>query len=267
MAKLSISDAWDDSKRVIASDGRLMIAVALALFVLPGIVLDFVVPAAPAGEFPPAGPWMIVLGVVVVVALIGQLAIVRLAMGPHLTVGEAITHGVRRFPAYLLATIIWTAPFTIATWLFATQVSSNPAKPPPAAALGFLVTLIVMLFFAIRMIATSPVASAEAVGPIAIIRRSWELTRGSWWRLFGFFLIFMIGSVCLFWAVQSVLGLLASTLLGGTSGHSLGWLAVRLVSQLISAVISVAFFVMLARIYVQLAGGGEVQASVPKSGT
>ena len=40
---------------------------------------------------------------------------------------------------------------------------------------------------------TSPVASEETVGPIGIIRRSWELTRGNWWRLFGFIVLFLLG--------------------------------------------------------------------------
>ena len=91
MAKLSISQAWDESRAVLARDGKLIGAVALALFVLPGIVLDLFMPEAPAGQFPPAGPWMAVAAVAILMSLVGQLAIIRLAMGPHLTVGEAIT--------------------------------------------------------------------------------------------------------------------------------------------------------------------------------
>ena len=38
--------------------------------------------------------------------MIGQLAIVRLAIGPSTTVGQAIAHGARRFPAALGALLI-----------------------------------------------------------------------------------------------------------------------------------------------------------------
>ena len=40
MAKLSISQAWDETRLILARDGKLIAAVALALFVLPGIVLN-----------------------------------------------------------------------------------------------------------------------------------------------------------------------------------------------------------------------------------
>ena len=39
------------------------------------------------------------------IALAGQLALIRLALGPSVTVGAAIAHGVRRLPVYLLAAI------------------------------------------------------------------------------------------------------------------------------------------------------------------
>ena len=38
--------------------------------------------------------------VVVLDRLAGQLALIRLALGPSITVGGAIAHGVRRMPIY-----------------------------------------------------------------------------------------------------------------------------------------------------------------------
>ena len=54
---------------------------------------------------------MIVAVIALIIALVGQLAIIRLAIGSRLTVGEAIGHGARRVPAYLAATLIWVLPF------------------------------------------------------------------------------------------------------------------------------------------------------------
>jgi len=124
-----------------------------------------------------------------------------------------------------------------------------------------------MTFVAVRLILTSSIASAEAIGPVAILGRSWALTKGNWWRLFGFFLTFMIGAIALVVATELVLGMVASLVLGGTGANSLAWLLMRLVTQLLTALISVIFFVMLARIYVQLAARGEAQPSVPSNGT
>lgn len=265
MSKVSISAAWEESKRVLVQDGRLLVAVALALFVLPGLVLDLTVPDASPGKLPPAGPWIIFVVVALCVSLIGQLAVIRLAMGPHVTVGEAIAHGARRLLAYLASVLMWMLPFLIVAALLFNLLAANPANPPPGPALGLLLVSGVMLFVAVRLMLSSAIASAEPIGPAAIIRRSWDLTRGNWWRMFGFFVAFIIGAVVLFWAVQTVFGLIANLVFDGSERGGLAWFIVRVVSQLVSATISVAFFVMLARIYSQLAARGEAQRSVPRS--
>lgn len=267
MTKVSISRAWDETKEVLAKDGRLLLPVALALFVLPGILFDLVVPEASPGKLPPAGPWIAVAAITVLVSLIGQLAVIRLAMGPHLTVGESIAHGARRLLVYVAAVLIWMLPFLIVAGFLFNQVSQTPESPPPAAALALFALTIIMLFIAVRFMLTSSIASAEGIGPVAILRRSWNLTRGNWWRLFGFFVMFMIGAIVLFWATEAVFGLLVNLAFGNSESGSLGWFLSRLVSQILSALLSVVFFVMLARIYVQRTSAGEAQASVPSSGT
>ena len=57
MAKLSISKAWDETRSIVARDRGLLFTVALALFVLPGVISDLVTPDAPASGFPPVGYW------------------------------------------------------------------------------------------------------------------------------------------------------------------------------------------------------------------
>lgn len=266
MAKLSMSRAWEETKAILARDGRLFVSVALALFVLPGVVLDLSLPAASPGEFPKPGTWMAVGLVAVLVSLVGQLAVIRLSMGPHLAVGEAISHGVRRLLPYVGAVILWTLPFILIGAFLVTQVSGNPQNPRPGAALALLVLMGVGIFFAVRFILGSAVASAEQLGPIAILGRSWSLTQGSWWRLFVFLLMFAIGAVVLLWAVESVFGVLAKVLLGDTSPMTVGALAVAIVGQFVSAMVSVTFFVMLARLYHQAASHDPAQASVPTTG-
>jgi hypothetical protein len=92
------------------------------------------------------------------------------------------------------------------------------------------------------------------------------LTQGNWWRLFGFLLMFAIGAIVLLAAVESVLGLIAKLLLGDTGPLSVGGLVVSIVAQLLSALISVTFFVMLARLYHQAAGRDHAETTVPTTG-
>ena len=267
MANLSISKAWDEARETLGRNASLLTTVALALFVLPGVVNDDVTPAAPPGEIPTLGTWTIVTVVALLIALVGQLAVIRLAIGSRLTVGEAIGHGARRAPAYFVATIIWILPFLIIGALLFGMVAKDPTNAPPAAAFALLLLACVMLFFAIRMLMTSPVASAEPVGPVAIIKRSWEMTRGNWWRLFAFFLLFVIAVLVAVTAVGAVAGIIAELVLGGDEPLTVGALFVALLTQLVSAAVSVVLMVMLARIYVQLAGDGAAEASVPTSGS
>lgn len=267
MAKLSISKAWDEARETLGRNASLLTTVALALFVLPGVVSEVVTPAAPPGELPKLGTWTIVTVVALLIALVGQLAVIRLAIGSRHTVGEAISHGARRAPVYFVATLIWILPFLLIGALLFGMVAKDPQAPPPAAALGLLLLGCVMLFFAIRMLMTSPVASAEPVGPVAIVKRSWELTRGNWWRLFAFFLLLVIAVVVAVTAVGAVAGVIAELVLGGVEPLTVGALFVALFTQLVSAAVSVVLMVMLARIYVQLAGTGAVEASVPTSGS
>jgi hypothetical protein len=264
MANVSISKAWEETTAIIARDGKLFATIALALFVLPGVVSDVVTPTSAAGGFPKVGYWTIVTLVALLIGLVGQLALIRLALGSRQTVGETIGHAFGHAPAYLGATILWILPFALVIGGImgaagAQGAAAGNPRVSPGAALIVLVAVAAMLFFAIRMLMTSPVASAERIGPIAILKRSWQLTAGNWWRLFGFFLLFVIAAVIVLAAVASVMGLLAKLLFGSLDPLTIGALVVALVGQIAAAGITVLLMVMLARIYVQLSGQGQAE--------
>jgi hypothetical protein len=267
VAKLSISKAWDETRSIVARDRGLLFTVALALFVLPGVISDLVTPDAPASGFPPVGYWTAVTVVALLIALVGQLAIIRLGIGSRATVGEAIGDAARRAPAYFIATLIWVLPFLLIGAALLGLVAKEPENPPPSAALALILLVGVMLFFAIRMMMTAPVATAEAAGPVAILKRSWELTRGNWLRLFGFFLLFLLAAGIVVAAVGAVLGIIVELALGGSEPMTVGALVLSLITQIAGAAVSVLLMLMIARCYVQLAGRGEAEVGVPTSGT
>ena len=251
---------------VLARDGRLFVAVALALFVLPGLVLDVSMPDIVAGQLPPAGPWIAIGLVALLIWLVGQLAVIRLAMEPHVAVGEAIGHGLKRVVPYILSAFLWLVPILIVGSILSAFLEINRNQPSVAAAIALIFLTILGIFLAVRLILSSAVASAEDAGSLRILHRSWDLTRGNWWRLFAFVLLFWIGALCLVWAVDSVAGVIVRLAVEDSGPRSLGGLLVSIISQLISALLSVVCFVMIARIYVQLSGMHSPQASVPSSG-
>jgi hypothetical protein len=263
MRKLSLSTAWEESREVLRHDGRLLAIVALALIAFPSTIQAILTPPAPQGELPPPGPWMIVAAVAILIGIVGQIAIVRLAVGPHTTVGEAIGHGARRMPAYFAAVLIWVMPLAIAIVVL---ISTWGEKPTGVRALLFILIMVIGIFFVIRLIMMPAVASTDRYGPIGILNRSWALTRGNWWRLFAFLAAFVVGALCAIIAVEAVVGTIVTLILGTPEPMSVGTLIIVLVTQLIIAAISVVYFVMVARIYVQLAGGAEAEVGVPTSG-
>ncbi|HEX3424391.1 MAG TPA: hypothetical protein VHS33_13475 [Sphingomicrobium sp.] len=252
---------------VLARDGRLFVAVALALFVLPGLVLDVSTPDVASGQLPAAGPWIAIGIVALLIWLVGQLAVIRLAMEPHVAVGEAIMHGLKRLIPYVLSAFLWLVPILIIGSVLSEFLKANRDHPSIAVAVALIVLVVAATFLAVRLLLSSAVASAEELGPVKILRRSWNLTGGNWWRLFAFILLFWIGALCLLWAVESVAGVVVRLAVDDSGPRSLGGLLVSIIRQLISAFLSVGCFVMLARIYVQLTGASAAQASVPTSGT
>lgn len=267
MSKLSLSLAWEETVAALARDGRLFVAVGLALFVLPGLVLDVSMPVVEPGKFPPAGPWVAVAIGALLVTLVGQLTVIRLGLEPHVAVGEAIARGVKRLLSYVGATLCWLVPILILGSLLYGLTEAGQSGVAVAASLALILLSVLFAFLSVRLMLLSPVATAENIGPVAVLRRSWELSRGNWWRLFAFLFLFGLGAICVILAVNSVAGLIVRLIVEDAGPRSLGGLLIALISQVVSAVLSVVLFVMLARIYVQRSGSAAVQPSVPSSGT
>lgn len=270
MATLSISKAWDETKDITARDGRLFAAVALALVALPGAISGLV---TPNGFNDPAAPvWArTVTAIATLIEVAGQLALIRLSIGPSTTVGNAIAHGLRRTPIYIVAALIITCgmiilciPFAAVLMSAGVPLTAEGIKQSPIAALLALILLVIVTFFAIRLMVSSCVASAENAGPIAIIRRSWKLTGGNWWRLFGFIVTFLIGAIVLIGAVGGAVGVVVGLTLGKPDPMSASALIIALVISVLDAAITAVLAVMLARIYVQLSGHSTVEGATKR---
>jgi hypothetical protein len=274
MAALSISRAWDETRVRIAADGRLMSIVAAALIVLPGLIVEVISPSSIRSESTMLESILFLVSSLL--ALVGQLAIIRLAVTPAVSVGEAIGHGARRMPIYLIAAILLTIAFVVLLIPFGLvayaagvpfdKSSEQAFLQSPVALLLSLLYLAVLIFIAIRMLMSSPVASEENAGPVQILRRSWDLTAGHWWRLFGFIVIFVIGALILIAAVNWVVTAVAVFLFGAVAPMSASALLVGLFDSIVNGFLTVLLAVMMARIYLQLSGREAAAVSAPRSG-
>lgn len=262
MAKLSLSNAWDETRGVLARDGKLIGAVALALFYLPGVIAGVVQPDSEG--VPATNAALVTMLVIAIIGLVGQLAIIRLALGSHGTVGQAIRHGAVRTPAYLASGLIWVFPFAVLFYAVSRGLFERPPHLTPGQSLATLIVMIALIYLSVRLMMSSAVATAEQAGPIGILRRSWELTRGHWWRLFAFLAAFVFVAVVALSAVGAIAGIVGTLLFGEAQAMTVSALFISLLVELVTTLVTILFLVMLARIYAQLA---LPAASVPSSGT
>jgi hypothetical protein len=260
MAKLSISRAWEESQRVLVHDGRLLASVGLALILLPQVIEAVVAPPPGlSGEQPPS--WVPILSLIVAIAgLVGQIAIIRLALGPTTSVGDAISHGVRRFLPGIGAIILFGLPLAFVMALLfgalagpAAVTTMRGGTIDPAAGRVILLLMVLLLLISARFLLIMPVTTAERGGPIHILRRSWELGRGHYLRLLGFLLAIIVTALIVFIAVQFLGGILARSLFGDAKPLSVSALIIALISGVVQTAFVVVVSTLLARIYAQVA--------------
>ena len=263
-SSLSISRAWDETRDIFQRDGKLLIAVALALIVLPEVVAGLIAPPETSATAAASGGVQLLRLAVGLISLVGQLALIRLALGPSTTVGAAIGHGARRFPAVFGAILLLVLALAVPLSIILVALGVDPqhlTQLSPAASFVILLFGLAALALSVKFTMVSPVGSAEAVGPIAILKRSWNLTSGHYLRLLGFIALLLVATLVLMIVAGVVGGLLARVVSPTIEPMSLGALLLSLCAGTAQGVFSILASVMLARVYAQLAGAAPATAA------
>ena len=270
MAQLSVSQAWNETAGFLAREGKLIWPIALLLVTIPGIAAALVTPEPVAGmTMTRALPAFLATVVTAVLGLLAAIAISYLALRPGASVGEALRVSVRRFPPLLLASLMigCAVALLLAAILLPTLgdvryvTTLTPDQMPPGVATLLLLFIPLSLALWVRLMAMTPSAAVEPGGPIALIRRSVQLTRGHFWRLFGSILMLLVVATIVILAVSMAVGLIL--VVGGSSATpgTLGGLIAIIVSALMQTVVSVVLVVLVARIYAQLSGGAVASSA------
>lgn len=140
-------------------------------------------------------------------------------LGRKANLGPAFSAGMKRAVPMILATllaglafIVLMLPAVLLTALASAASNENEGTVVGVALLSFLVTGVVAVYFAIRLVWMPYAIVMEHAGPVSAIRRSMQLTRGRWWSTFGtYILVSLVSSAiqyaCIF--VVYFIGLLA----------------------------------------------------------
>lgn len=263
MADLSVGAAWNETVSFLRRDGRLVLPIAFLFVALPPAMLQLLggpsQMATPRGT-PEPGIWLLLLPVSMILSMIGTIAIAHLAMRPGASVGEALGVGGRRFLPLLGATlliVIVVGLVTVPILLLAggaAALQGNPQGASGAATLLLLLFLLIAIAVWVRLLLMTPVAAAEPVGPVGIIRRSWNLTAGHFWQLLGFVLLCIVAALVLTLAITAVVGIPIVVLAGQPELGSASYFLMMLLTAVVQSGLVAIFATLLARIYLQLAG-------------
>lgn len=258
--KFDMGQAWSEAMAMIAGNREVLLVVAGIFFFLPAMLLAFNMPdlESMALERPEqlqaamlqfyAQAWWVLL-LVSLTSVAGYLTLLTLLRdSSRPTVGQAIKAGLLGLlPAigtYLLFMIGGTLALVVLVGLLAVAAGSA------AATLGLLVWLVGFIYMAVKASLSAPVIAIERTyNPVAVLSRSWKLTKGNSLRLLGFGALLFVAYMVIAAVLQLALNGFKLAL-----ADSAFQVINAVVSGVLSTVVAVISVALLAAVHRQLAG-------------
>lgn len=258
---ISIGKAWDESRDILTRDGKLILTIGAAMLMLPTALVALVSPQAVGAE-PPA-PGFMGTAVQILSFLLtqtGVLALIALALRPNLSVGESIRAGLSRLLPTLAAFLLYILPMVFLLGIiFGATVGGDTPEAMLAnlrsagggASLAILLWAVAFVYLGVRFLLANAVALAESANPITILKRSWQLSRGAYFKLFLFMLLWGILLLTAQMATAAVAGVLVGLTLGAPEPFSVAALLTGLIAGAVNMMVVIVYALMVARIYAQ----------------
>lgn len=246
--KFSISAVWDDTVRMLRTNASLFLAVAGVFLFLPAVISGYLAPPPTGGSEGVTMAQMtehfrenfLLFFIVQLIGFIGNLALLILALDEgRPTVGGAIRGAFVLLPAYFLASIL---SFFI-------------------VGLGAMAFILPGLYLLGRVAVVGPVVVAERVrNPLAVLKRSFALTRKRGWAIASLILILIVTYLVLNLAIVTVFGSIFLLLDRAAGAGGVGELLLLILQGVTGTIFNVVLIVMLASLYRRLAAP-EAQTS------
>lgn len=271
--KFSYNAVWQDTLGLTRAHAPLLAAIAGVFIFLPAVAFAiFLKPPEPARGADIAlifsqmyaywisiAPWALAQALI---NMIGTLAMLRLVLARGSSVGEALLAGLKLVPFYLLLSVVLLALFAIAclpvTIVAMAGGMSGLANPIVRLVLlvGVFVTLAAIFYLTGRVVPAVPVLVAEdRRNPVSVLTRSFDLTRGKGWAVFGLVLIVVIvGAIAI-----GVADIIAGLIFALVAGLELGMLLTSVFGSLLSSGFAILILMLYVAIYRALADPGSVE--------
>lgn len=237
--QLDLSRTWSEAVAMIRTNLDVVSALAGMFILLPRILMSWLLPEPPVREGKPSlgdliaansefvtAHWPSMLLSAIVVAL-GSLALLALLIHrSHPTVAEALRIGAFALPGYVLANLLQSM----------------------AVVVGLMALVLPGLYLIARMICIAPVAAAEPLrNPVAILMRSFAITRGNGWRILLLLAVILGVALVLTSAAGAIAGIVVKLLLPA----DLAKLMLIIIGGLAEAALAVVLLAISASIYRQ----------------
>jgi hypothetical protein len=186
------------------------------------------------------------------------VSVSRSVIGQRISVGEVWSQAWRRvlllvvfsFVTTLLVLVVWGAWVGL---LVVLGESEQWGLMAAAGLVGGLALLVATPWFLVRILLIPPALVLEGTSVGAALRRGWRLTRGSFWRLLGIYLLtsIMVGIVAQL--IVTPAGLIAAFVLQDPLLTSFGGLALSAVANAIAYTLTTSFMAaVIALLYIDV---------------
>ncbi len=127
------------------------------------------------------------------VTVISSVSVGRSVIGQVISPREAWTRSLRRMPTVLAITLLMMLAVTLGYGVvIGVVIVSAVIDPVLAVIAGILVglgSLVLLVWFGIKLSITLPASVLERLGPVTSMRRSWSLTTGRFWMILSVLLV------------------------------------------------------------------------------
>jgi hypothetical protein len=256
---ISMSAIWDESAALIRRESHLMVPLALATVGIGSVLSGLAQPETPAAGVGAIG----VIGFVVgnILGLIGNLAMIALALMPGMSVGESLRLAVARMPKmlgiaglFVIALIVLMIPIVIILKMSGAPISANMTAEelPAMAILLLLIVGAVLLYVSARLLTLSAVLVDRNPPVIETIKSSFASTNEIAAKIVSVMLLFIVVTQVVSSAAESISGILFGMLGKALGAPMLGNGLTLLVTGMVSALLSIVSTVFGAMLYRKL---------------
>jgi hypothetical protein len=268
--KLDSNRAWKEASRNVSRNREALLAVAGVFFLLPQLALALFFPQPEPGVgmneqqimelaqnyYISTLPAMIPLIVCQALGTLSLLSLLSHAARP--TVGQALRLGLSGLGSYLGAQLLLGLGIGIVGSLVISVFALSGVAALAVAAM--LAMILAAIAIALRVSLSGAVVAVEGErNPVRALRRSWALTSGNAWRLFGFYALFLIAFLVVLMIVSLMVGIPLQLMGGGFIANLLA----ALVSSGLNALMALYLVAIIGAVHSQLAGRTDEQERRP----